>query len=84
MALNTFANQSAQPLITGEMVKVQKVSIPPIAEQRNILGFLKDRLCEYENLLREVENSLILLKERRAALISAAVTDQIPVEEMLL
>lgn len=82
MELNTLANQSAQPLITGEMVKNQKVPSPPMLEQSEILQLLKEALGEYVNLLKEVERSLRLLKERRAALITAAVTGQIPVEEM--
>jgi type I restriction enzyme S subunit len=82
MELNTLANQSAQPLITGEMVKNQKVPAPPMSEQSEILQLLKEALGEYVNLLKEVERSLRLLKERHAALIAAAVTGQIPVEEM--
>jgi type I restriction enzyme, S subunit len=82
MELNTLANQSAQPLITGEMVKNQKVPAPPISEQSEILQLLKEALGEYVNLLKEVERSLRLLKERRAALITAAVTGQISAEEM--
>ncbi|MDY0050771.1 MAG: restriction endonuclease subunit S, partial [Halothiobacillaceae bacterium] len=82
MELNTLANQSAQPLITGEMVKNQKVPAPPMSEQSEILQLLKRALGEYVNLLKEVERSLRLLKERRAALITAAVTGQIPAEEM--
>lgn len=84
MELNTLANQSAQPLITGEMVKNQKIPAPPMSEQSDILQMLNEALGEYVNLLREVASSLRLLKERRAALITAAVTGQIPVEEMQL
>jgi type I restriction enzyme S subunit len=82
MELNTLANQSAQPLITGEMVKNQKVPAPPMSEQSDILQLLNEALGEYVNLLKAVESSLRLLKERRAALITAAVTGQIPAEEM--
>jgi type I restriction enzyme S subunit len=82
MELNTLANQSAQPLITGEMVKAQKVPAPLVPEQEDILRLLNDALSEYVALLNEAEKSLRLLKERRAALITAAVTGRIPVEEM--
>ncbi len=82
MELNTLANQSAQPLITGEMVKNQKVPAPPMSEQSDILQLLNEALGEYVNLLKAVESSVRLLKERRAALITAAVTGQIPAEEM--
>lgn len=82
MKLNTLANQSAQPLITGEMVKAQKAPAPPIQEQQDILRFLNDGSCVYDDLFEELANSTHLLKERRAALITAAVTGQVPPEEM--
>lgn len=82
MKLNTLANQSAQPLITGEMVKTQKIPAPPIHEQENILRFLNDGSGVYKSLFDELTNSTRLLKERRAALITAAVTGQIAMEEM--
>jgi type I restriction enzyme S subunit len=82
MQLNTLANQSAQPLITGEMVKAQKVPSPPLHEQKTIIIYLKESLSEYSALLLEIRNSLSLLEERRAALITAAVTGQIPLNEM--
>ena len=82
MKLNTLANQSAQPLITGEMVKTQKVPAPPIQEQKDILRFLNAGSGVYKTLFDELTNSTRLLQERRAALITAAVTGQIPLEEM--
>ncbi len=53
-----------------------------MSEQSDILQLLNEALGEYVNLLKAVESSLRLLKERRAALITAAVTGQIPAEEM--
>lgn len=82
MELNTLANQSAQPLITGEIVKAQKVPAPPIQEQNEILRFLSNEFFGYGKLVAELTKSLHLLKERRAALITAAVTGQIPLEEI--
>jgi len=82
MKLNTLANQSAQPLITGEMVKSQKVPAPPIQEQEDILRFLNNGSGVYKRLFDELSDSTRLLKDRRAALITAAVTGQITAEEM--
>lgn len=82
MKLNTLANQSAQPLITGEMVKSQKVPAPPIQEQEDILRILNNGSGVYKRLFDELSVSARLLKDRRAALITAAVTGQIPLEEM--
>lgn len=55
---------------------------PPVAEQRAIAAFIEEQrteMLQMENLLRR---SIDLAKERRAALITAAVTGQIPLEEM--
>lgn len=82
MKLNSLANQSAQPLITGETIKAQNVPAPSSQEQECILRFIEDKYVVHELLSDELKNSLHLLKERRAALIAAAVTGQIPLEEM--
>jgi type I restriction enzyme S subunit len=82
MKLNSLANQSAQPLITGETIKAQKVPAPSSQEQEDIFRFLEDKYIVHELLSDELKNSVHLLKERRAALITAAVTGQIPLEEM--
>jgi type I restriction enzyme S subunit len=53
--------------------------LPPPAEQRAIAAFL-DRACQnLDTLTTEAERAIALLKERRAALISAAVTGKIDV-----
>ena len=55
------------------------VSIPPLAEQRAIVGFLEIE-CEKLHVLRaESVRTIGLLKERRAALIAAAVTGMLDV-----
>lgn len=82
MKLNSLANQSAQPLITGETIKAQKVPAPSSQEQEDIFRFLKDKYIVHDLLSDELKTSLHVLKERRAALITAAVTGQIPLEEM--
>lgn len=56
--------------------------VPPIEEQKNIVEVLeheKEETAKLENALRD---SITLLKERRSALITAAVTGKIPLEEM--
>ena len=55
------------------------VAIPPLAEQRAIVGFLESE-CEKLNVLRaESVRTIGLLKERRSALIAAAVTGRLDV-----
>ncbi|RMX10993.1 restriction endonuclease subunit S [Vandammella animalimorsus] len=82
MKLNKLANQSAQPLITGEMVKSQIAPVPPIQEQKKILQSLENKFGVGARLFDEIFKSISLLKERRAALITSAVTGQIPLKEM--
>jgi len=68
--------------ISGSNIKELPVPLPPIEEQLAIRQFLDDRRHRLEKVRRELRHSLRLLTERRAALITAAVTGQIPLEEM--
>ena len=77
--LNQYASQSAQPLITSEHVKSLKVPIPPSSEQVKIATFLEREIAKIDMLIERCETAIELLKERRTALISAAVTGKIDV-----
>lgn len=55
---------------------------PPIAEQRAIVSFIEHERSEMLNMESLLRRSIDLAKERRAALITAAVTGQIPLETM--
>jgi len=68
--------------ISGWNVKELPIPLPPVAEQLAIHQFLADQHSRHEALCNELRDSLRLLTERRAALITAAVTGQIPLEEM--
>lgn len=58
------------------------VCLPPPYEQKTIVDFLINAEQRTSTLLAEIRSSIERLKERRAALITAAVTGQIPVKEM--
>jgi type I restriction enzyme S subunit len=68
--------------ISGSNIKELPVPLPPIADQLAIRQFLADRHSHFDAVRKELRDSLRLLSERRAALITAAVTGQIPLEEM--
>ncbi len=68
--------------ISGSNIKELPVPLPPVSEQLAIRHFLAVRHMRIETLRGELRDSLRLLGERRAALITAAVTGQIPLEEM--
>lgn len=53
--------------------------VPPESEQRQIASFLSMRAAELDELVWETQSTVELLKERRSALIAAAVTGQIDV-----
>jgi len=56
-----------------------KVAIPPTEELNKILAFLAKALGRLDSLRAEAERGIGLLKERRSALIAAAVTGKIDV-----
>lgn len=58
------------------------IPVPPIVEQGQILNWLEARLPQFDNLICEGNSALVLLQERRAALISAAVTGKIDVRHL--
>lgn len=68
--------------ISGSNIKELPVPLPPVSEQLAIQNFLAVRHLRLETLRGELRDSLRLLTERRAALITAAVTGQIPLEEI--
>jgi type I restriction enzyme S subunit len=55
------------------------ICLPPIAEQRAIAAFLDRETEKIDTLVTQAESAILLLTERRSALISAAVTGQIDV-----
>lgn len=52
---------------------------PPVEEQKEIVVFIDNELIRLELLCNEARRAVVLLHERRAALIAAAVTGQIDV-----
>lgn len=67
------------PHISTGQIDSFVVPIPPPAEQVDIVAFLSTELAAFQQLIEESLRSIELLKERRSALISAAVTGQIDV-----
>lgn len=67
------------PHISGDQIANFVVPVPALDEQRQICGFLDGELQILDALNRKSERAIELLKERRSALIAAAVTGQIDV-----
>jgi type I restriction enzyme S subunit len=58
-----------------------RLPVPPPAEQRSITSYLYGMLSEMDDLAAKATKTINLLKERRSALITAAVTGQIDVRD---
>jgi len=62
-----------------EKTKEIWVAVPPLCEQETIAKFLDQDGVTSDALINEAQRAIDLLKERRSALISAAVTGKIDV-----
>lgn len=67
--------------VSAEKYGALFVPLPPIEEQSNLLTFLKKTTRRVDELISRTERSIELLKEKRSALITAAVTGKIDVRE---
>ena len=68
-----------QPNISSEGIEDIRFACPPIEEQRKLVKFITSTLTQYDKINVNAESMINLLKERRTALISAAVTGKIDV-----
>ena len=72
----------AMPKINRETLSAIRIPVPPREEQECIVTYIRRGSRRIDLQRKAVRGSVDLLKERRAALITAAVTGQIPIEEM--
>jgi type I restriction enzyme, S subunit len=59
------------------------LALPPLVEQESIVSYLTGEASKFETLTTEAQRAIDLLKERRTALISAAVTGKIDVRGLV-
>jgi type I restriction enzyme S subunit len=78
------SDRVAMPKINREKLKEIKIPVPTENEQNDIVRFIDKNLSEIDNLVNLVSINVDLLKERRSALISAAITGKIDVREFAL
>ncbi len=60
-----------------------RVPVPPVDEQERITAYLDEQTAKIDTLIAETERFIELARERRSALITAAVTGQLDVREMV-
>jgi len=65
--------------INVEQIKELLIPLPPLDEQRAIVAHIAAETAKLDALRAAMERTIALLKERRAALIAAAVTGRIPI-----
>ncbi len=72
--LTALISNTAQPLLTGTLLLAQRVAFPPRPEQAHIAAFLDRETTKIDALVAEQQRLIALLKEKRQAVISHAVT----------
>lgn len=85
MAMRTFmlgeVRTNTQANLNARQVGDMPLPIPLLEEQREIVDYLDEQTAGIDELISESEDLIALSQERRAALITAAVTGQIDVRE---
>ncbi|MFD9829021.1 restriction endonuclease subunit S [Tsukamurella tyrosinosolvens] len=69
------------PILNNQRLGAIHVPAPPVDEQRRIAAYLDEQTAKIDALIAESERFIELSRERRSALITAAVTGQIDVRD---
>jgi type I restriction enzyme, S subunit len=77
-----MANGTTRSRIPLSQMGERNIALPPLAEQQAISAHLSDALHAFDTLTTTAESAIALLQERRAALVSAAVTGKIDVRHL--
>ena len=70
------------PSLSRDVLGSIQIPVPPMVEQRRVAKYLDEQTAKIDELISETERFIELSRERRAALITAAVTGQIDVREV--
>ncbi|WDL99200.1 restriction endonuclease subunit S [Alicyclobacillus sp. ALC3] len=79
--VSVTSQRVAMPKVNREELNTVPFVIPPTDEQEMIIDVLDNETSQLATLISEAEHAIQLLKERRSALISAAVTGKIDVRK---
>lgn len=74
-------NETSQMNLSSSLISKIRLVVPPLQEQAAVVQFLDAVVLKIDELRVQAEGAIELLKERRFALISAAVTGQVDVRE---
>ena len=76
------ANGSTVANVRLPVLRTTPIWLPALSDQRRVAAYLNEQTSKIDTMIAETERFIELSKERRAALITAAVTGQIDVREM--
>lgn len=79
--IDIICNKATIAHYTAEKVEASPLIIPPLKEQRCIAQYLNKQSEKFDLLINKAYQAIQLMKERKSALISAAVTGKIDVRD---
>lgn len=79
--IREFARGGNQEALNCQIISSLKILLPPLREQRKIVGFLDQQMGMIKEAINQIEKEITLIKEYRESLISAAVTGKIDVRQ---
>lgn len=82
-AVELYWSYGTQQNIGMNVLENLYMVVPPIEEQQKIASYLDDKTKKIDKLIKKATKSIKLLKEKRTALISAAVTGKVDVREIV-
>ncbi len=77
--IDAFQNGAAREGLNFEQIANIQIALPPLLEQIAITGYIDTQTAKIDTLIAKARQTIELMKERRTALISAAVTGKIDV-----
>lgn len=80
--IDIICNKATIAHLTAEKLRALRVPDTDPGEQRRIAAYLDEQTAKIDTLIAETETFIELARERRSALITAAVTGQIDVREV--
>lgn len=80
--IRDFGNETSQMNLNASIIEKIKILTPLADEQQEIVNYLDNKTSKIDSLISKSTKAIDLLKEKRTALISAAVTGKIDVREV--
>ncbi len=77
--LQSCGQGSTFPELSGDVLAATPVTLPPLVDQRAIADYLDSETSRIDTLVKKISRTIDLLQERRSALITDAVTGNLPV-----